>query len=79
MPALGRIFQGDDRTASNYQAANNAIPPLYGLRKDHKHCEDQVKGPPIRPVCSAIVSCNYRISHLLSMILRRLVKQAEET
>ena len=79
MSAWVRIFQGDDRTGSNYQATHNAIPPLYGLRKDHKHCEDQVKGPPIRPVCGAVVSCNYRISHFLSMILRPLVEQAEET
>ena len=43
MSAWVRIFQGDDRTANNYQATNNAIPPLYGIRKDHKHCEDQVK------------------------------------
>ena len=44
MSAWCRILNGDERTSSNFQATNNAVPPLYGLRKDHKPCENQVKG-----------------------------------
>eukprot|EP00794_Sanderia_malayensis_P016493 gene16493-18133_t len=54
------------------------IPPLYGLRKDHKACIDQEKGPPTRPVCGANVSSNYRISHFLSMVIRPFFKESVE-
>ena len=52
------------------------MPPLYGLRKDHKAHVDADVGPPTRPVCGAVVSSNYRVSHFLSSILRPLIKQA---
>ena len=35
-----------------------------------------MKGPPTRPVCGAIVSSNYRISHFLSSMLRPLINAA---
>ena len=38
------IMKGDDRTTNNFQSTNNMIPPVYGLRKDHKDFEDINKG-----------------------------------
>ena len=70
------ILQGDDRVRNAYQATHSEMPPLYGLRKDHKLHADVEVGPPTRPVCGAVVSSNYRVSHFLSSILRPLIKQA---
>ena len=54
------------------------FPPLYELRKDHKLYEGEIKGPPSRPVCGAIVSCNYRISYFLSQIIKPLIQNSPE-
>ena len=37
--------------------------------KDHKECENQIIGPPGRPVCGGDVSYNKRLSHLISLLL----------
>ena len=76
MSAWCTIMKGDDRTTNNFQSTNNMIPPVYGLRKDHKDFEDINKGPPTRPACGAVVASNYRISHFLSMIFRPLIKES---
>ena len=76
MSAWCLIMKGDDRMTNNFQSTNNMIPPIYGLRKDHKMFEDASKGPPTRPVCGAVIASNYRISHFLSMILRPLIKES---
>ena len=70
----------DERTTHNYLSTNHEIPPLYGLRKDHKSVPegDEEKGPPQRPVCGAMVASNYRISHFISQIIRPIIDQAEE-
>ena len=57
---------------------NNDIPPLYGLRKDHKVITDAIKGPRSRPVCGAVTSCNFRISYFLSQIIKPLIQKAPE-
>ena len=71
--AWGNIMQMQIRTTRNCISNNNEIPPLYGLRKDHKAFADKMAGPPLRPVCGAIIGNNYRISYLLSTIIRPLV------
>ncbi len=72
------IIKADVRVRSAMQASNNGIPPQYGLRKDHKDFDDLIKGPPLRPVCGAVSSCNYRISYFLSIILKPFITLAEE-
>ena len=79
MTAWFNILGGSERLCRNYQATNNDTPPLYGLRKDHKQFNDLKLGPPTRPVCGAIVSCNNRISYFLSQILKPLTKSSSET
>ncbi|CAI9736582.1 Hypothetical predicted protein [Octopus vulgaris] len=64
------------RTAKNFQAWNNDIPALYGLRKDHKGFTDPIAGPPTRPVCGANIASNYRISYFLSMIIRPIIRMS---
>ena len=74
-----RILKGNDRLRNNYKSENNPVPPLYGLRKDHKKDFDLTIGPPTRPVCGGIVSSNHRISHFLSQVLKPIIKEAEST
>ena len=78
MQSWCRILNATERTTHNFLTSNNDIPPLYGLRKDHKLITDDFKGPPSRPVCGAVISCNYRISYFLSQILKPLIKDAPE-
>ncbi|CAI9731321.1 Hypothetical predicted protein [Octopus vulgaris] len=66
------------RTAKNFQAWNNDIPALYGLRKDHKGFTDLIAGPPTRPVCGANIASNYRISYFLSMIIRPIIRMSPD-
>lgn len=72
------IIRADERVRSAIQAMHNGILPEYGLRKDHKEFDDEVKGPPMRSVCGAVSLCNYRISYFLSIILKPFNKLAEE-
>ena len=59
----------EKRIRENMVGRNVSAPPLYGLRKDHKVHGDEVVGPPSRPVCGASSSSNYRLSHIISLIL----------
>ena len=72
------IMHAKYRVRSFFQATNNAIPPEYGQRKDHKVFNDVIKGPPTRPVCGAVSSCNFRISYYFSNILKPFIALAEE-
>ncbi|CAI9731151.1 Hypothetical predicted protein [Octopus vulgaris] len=66
------------RTANNFQAWNNDIPALYGLRKDHKVTTDPIAGPPTRPVFGANIASNYRMSYFLSMIIRPIIRMSPD-
>ena len=70
----------DKRVSNAFEASNNDIPPLYGLRKEHKRVTagEEEKGPPQRPVCGAVVGSNYRISHFISSIILPVIEEAEE-
>ena len=72
-----RIMSFDKKVSSNFITENNEIPPLYGLRKDHKEVPtgEEEKGPPQRPVCGAVVSCNYPLSHFISTVLQPVIQQ----
>ena len=67
--SAGTFTHSDVRIKDNMISSNSEAPPLYGLRKDHKVHLDPVTGPPSRLVCGANASANYRLSHLLSVIL----------
>ena len=58
-----------DRIRASMKSKNNPSAPLSVLRKDHKQYDDEVTGPPGRPVCGGDVSYNKRLSHLISTIL----------
>ena len=66
---VGEEHGHEDRVIAATLSTNIQPPPLYGLRKDHKNTTDQVKGPPVRPVCGASISPNSRLSHFVSKII----------
>ena len=77
---LNRIFNvGGETSRKNNQervhlasvSTNSSIPILDGVRKDHKPLKPgaEVAGPPVRPICYANESPNFRISHFLSKII----------
>ena len=78
MQSWCRILNATERMTRNFITSNNDIPPLYGLRKDHKVITDEIKGPPSRPVCGAVTSCNFRISYFLSQLIKPLIQEAPE-
>ena len=66
------------RAKNNLMVESSELPPVYGLRKDHKLVEDNVKGPPLRPVCSASSAYNSKLAHLITTYLARIWKNEEE-
>lgn len=76
--AWGNVFNINKRAKNSFVATNNIVAPLYGLRKDHKRFDDATKGPPLRPVCGAVVNNNMRISYFLSSILRPIIALSDD-
>ena len=76
-----RILEAGHCTGHVNRIKNNMIThdcplaPLYRLRKDHKTMDDEVKGPPVRPVCGAVSAYNKRLSHVVSKILHEVWKE----
>ena len=66
------------RAKNNLLVEGNDLPPIYGLRKDHKKVSNKEKGPPLRPVCSATNAYNSKIAHLINSYLVNIWKEEEE-
>ena len=66
------------RAKNNLLVEGNELPPIYGLRKDHKKVNNEEKGPPLRPVCSATNAYNSKIAHLINSFLVNIWKEEEE-
>ena len=77
--------EGEKQRERNHQRAKNnlmvegsELPPVYGLRKDHKKTNDEIKGPPLRPVCSATTAYNSKLANLINEYLARIWKNERE-
>ena len=55
---------------------NSRCASLYTFRKDHKPCEDTVKGPPVRPLCDVSDSYGHKLSYFISTILKEITDDA---
>ena len=66
------------RAKNNLLVEGSELPPVYGLRKDHKKTNDMNKGPPLRPVCSATTAYNSKLAHLVNTYLARIWKNESE-
>ena len=75
MMGLDEMKGGDMRVRNVIKAENTSIPPFYGMRKDHKKVEENMRetGPKVRPVCGAKDCVTKRVSHLLCQIIYPLV------
>ena len=80
-----RILSAGCETSNGVRIKNNmisndsSVAPLYALRKDHKDCSDEYRGPPVRPVCGAVVGYNCKLSHVMSVILAEVWKSRENS
>ena len=73
----GEELGGQARIKGNMLVQDCILPPLYALRKDHKHIVNPVNGPPVRPICGAVSAYNRKLSYLMSFILNEVWKEAE--
>ena len=76
--SAGTETRNYDRIRSSMKSRNNPPAPLSIVRKDHKPYDNEVIGPPGRPICGGDVSYNKRLSHLISTLLTDVYK-GEET
>ena len=67
------------RIKNNMISNDSSVAPLYTLCKDHKDCSDEYRGPPVRPVCGAVVGYNCKLSHVMSVILAEVWKSRENS
>ena len=74
---VGKNNEHEQRVMAATISSNTPAPPMYGLRKDHKHTENEIEGPPVRPVCGANEAPNSRLSHFLSRVLNDYCNVAE--
>ena len=68
-----------DRIRRNVYISDSHPPPLYTTRKDHKEYNDEVVGPPTRPVCGVTAAANSRLSYMLNIILTEVWKRNNDT
>ena len=76
---LGKDKKDKDRFRSNMITRNSPYAPLYTLRKDHKKYDNENDGPPVRPVCGADSTYNYKLSHLITKVLERVIYEENTT
>ena len=60
------------RFKMSMQSEGSQFATLYTYRKDHKPCEDRIKGPPVRPLCDVSDSYGHRLTHFISVILKEI-------
>ena len=73
----GKNNNQEERIRKNMLNENCEVSPLYTLRKDHKFYEDEVVGPPTRPICGAESCYNGKMSYLLSTILTPITEESK--
>ena len=66
-----------ERIKANLLVENSGYAPLYSLRKDHKQCDDQIKGPKTRPVCGGSNAYNRKLAHFISIMIRPIWQDEE--
>ena len=75
MICAGELQKDSDRIHKNMILTDSQPPPLYTVRKDHKQHDNNVVGPPTRPICGANSSANSRLSYLLNLLISEVWKR----
>ena len=75
----GKETSNEVRIKNNMLNSDSQVAPLYTLRKDHKEYNNEYSGPPVRPVCGAVVGYNCKLSHMVSVLLAEIWKSEENS
>ena len=79
MIGAGAAQRDADRIQKNMLMSDSQPPPLYTTRKDHKNYDDEIVGPPTRPICGATSAANGRLSHMLNVVVSEVWKRDTNT
>ena len=60
------------------RTCDSKISDLRGLRKDHKRCEEVMKGPPLRPIVGASGAMNAPLSKLVGDIIDIVAEEDDD-
>ena len=64
-------WEGQSERARNALVVkHSSVPNLDGFRKDHKRCDDPIRGPPLRPLCNAKVGPNANCANMQCRFLK---------
>ena len=72
MLRVGEETGDQERYKRSMKTENSKSSTLYMFRKDHKQCEDDNKGPPVRPLCDVSDSYGHKLSYFASNILKEV-------
>ena len=72
MLRAGEKTGDQERYKRSMKTENSKSSTLYVFRKDHKPCEDNDKGPPVRLLCDVSDSYGHKLSYFLSNILKEV-------
>ena len=75
----GKETNNEVRIKNNMLNSDSQVAPLYSLHKDHKEYNNEYSGPPVRPVCGAVVGYNCKLSHIVSVLLAEVWKSKENS
>ena len=77
MLRAGEKTGDQERYKRSMKTENSKASTLYIFRKDHKPCDDNEKGPPVRPLCDVSDSYGHRLSYLISNILKEVTDKEQ--
>ena len=77
MLRAGEKTGDQERYKRSMKTENSKTSTLYVFRKDHKPCDDNEKGPPVRPLCDVSDSYGHKLSYLISNILKEVTDKEQ--
>ena len=64
-----------DRIKDALKVTDSDVPPMKGMRKDHKVSTDKLLGPPCRPLSNASIGPNSNLANLMTRVLQPVKKK----
>ena len=72
MIQAGKNSNDSGRYESSMKSNLSKVAEAYTFRKDHKKYDDEIKGPPVRPLCDGSDTIIRRFSFIISKILQEI-------